>query len=513
MWLGWPTMPLPITLFIGFVPLLEIEFQTTKQGKSAWIYFLYIWLAMLVWNSTTTWWIWYATPGGMFTAIIANSLLMTIPFILYRLVRKTVHQKLANISLIAFWLGFEFIHLNWDLTWSWLTLGNGLANVPSIIQWYEYTGALGGSLWILVLNLLLFHAFKKRYFSKEFLHIGYILLVSFFLILPIISSFLIGQDYLKNAEEVEIAVIQPNFDPYTEKFRKSPNFVPYAEQVKRTIAQSEKVITPNTKYVVWPETAIQGRHREPQLWSDYEVRLVKEFVQKYPHVTVVTGIESWAILDYKEGEAPSFTRHHPSIGYYASYNTAIQVDAENSKQTYHKSKFVPGAEKIPFPKVLGFMLDIINFTQAGNYGSQEERSVFLKDSIKVAPLVCYESVFGEYVGEFVQNGANILFVITNDGWWEDTEGHRQHNLYARLRAIETRRMVARSANTGVSSFIAEDGSFVQQTKWRETTAIIQKVRLHKHKTFYVKHGDYVGRVFGFFSLLILVSVFVRRKTA
>ena len=147
--------------------LFEIEFQTTKNKQSKWIFFGYIYLGLLVWNATTTWWIWNASEGGAVFAILANTLLMTIPFFLYRLARKTVHQKLANISFLAFWISFEFVHLNWDLTWPWITLGNGLAMMPNWIQWYEYTGVLGGSVWIVIINLLLFNAFKKTIFQKN----------------------------------------------------------------------------------------------------------------------------------------------------------------------------------------------------------------------------------------------------------------------------------------------------------------------------------------------------------
>lgn len=512
MWLGWPTLPLPLTLFIGFVPLFEIEFHTTKLKQSKWVFFLNLYLGILIWNTTTTWWIWHASPGGAVFAILANSLLMTIPFWLYRFVRKVSGQRLANIGFIAFWVAFEFVHLNWDLTWPWITLGNGLASQNNWIQWYEYTGILGGSLWIVVINLMFFNAFKKRYFSKDFLHIGAILMIAFLLIVPIITSYTLKRD-LTTEGDIEVAVIQPNIDPYNGKFKDSPKFIPYDMQIQMMLTQAEKVITPNTKYVIFPETAIQGRHPEHNFKNDSQIAKVRYFLKKYPHVSIVTGIESWGKLDYEEGKAPSFTRHHPQIGYYAGYNTAIQIEAtQDSVQKYHKSKFVPGVEKLPFPSVLGFILDIINFDQAGNYGSQEKRTPFLKDTLQIAPLICYESIFGEFTGKFVQNGANIIFIITNDGWWQDTEGHRHHNLYGRLRAIETRRMIARSANTGVSSFIDENGDFITQTKWWEPKEIVLNLRANSEKTFYVKHGDVLGRVLGFFSILLLISTFVKRKT-
>lgn len=514
MWLGWPTMPLPIFLFIGFIPLFEIEFQTTKNKQSTWVFFGNIYLGLLVWNALTTWWIWNASEGGAVFAILANTLLMTIPFFLYRLARKTVHQKLANISFVAFWIGFEFVHLNWDLTWPWITLGNGLAMTPDWIQWYEYTGVLGGSFWILFINILLFNAFKKRYFSKEFLHIGAILLIALFLIIPLTWSYFAKRDLSENSKNtIEVVLIQPNIDPYNGKFKDGKDFIPYEDQVKMMIVQAEKTVTSETKYLVLPETAIQGGHRESNFQTNDLIQLLRDFLEKHPQISIVSGIESWNQLNYTKENAPTYTRFHPQIGYYASYNTAIQIEANTKDvQVYHKSKFVPGVEKLPYPAVLGFILDIIDFDQAGMYGDQKERTPFKKDSLQIAPLICYESIFGEFTGKFVKNGANAIFIITNDGWWQETAGHKHHNLYARLRAIETRRMVARSANTGISSFIDENGTFIQESKWWGPVALKQKIRTSDELTFYVKHGDYIGRVCGFFSVLLLISIFVRRKT-
>jgi apolipoprotein N-acyltransferase len=110
-------------------------------------------------------------------------------------------------------------------------------------------------------------------------------------------------------------------------------------------------------------------------------------------------------------------------------------------QIYHKSKLVPGVEKMPWPAVFKyiekFAIDLGGIS--GSLGMQEERVAFFTQDKKFAagPIVCYESVYGEYVGEYVKKGANFLAIITNDGWWGDTPGYRQHLQYGALRAIET----------------------------------------------------------------------------
>ena len=122
----------------------------------------------------------------------------------------------------------------------------------------------------------------------------------------------------------------------------------------------------------------------------------------------------------------------------------------------------------------------------------------------MAPIICYESVYGEFVTEYVKKGAQVLAIITNDGWWSDTPGYKHHLLYARLRAIETRKPVVRAANTGISALINPIGEIVQQSTWWKPAAIHALVQPRIGFTFYSQHGDYLGRL----ALLITTLIFV-----
>ena len=112
--------------------------------------------------------------------------------------------------------------------------------------------------------------------------------------------------------------------------------------------------------------------------------------------------------------------------------------------------------------------------------------------IALAPIICYESIYGDFVRQQVQKGAQLLCVITNDGWWGDTPGYKQHFAMARLRAIETRRWVLRSANTGTSGSIDPSGKIVKKTSYWTKTAFSQVIELRTDKTFYTKHGDWIA---------------------
>jgi apolipoprotein N-acyltransferase len=122
-------------------------------------------------------------------------------------------------------------------------------------------------------------------------------------------------------------------------------------------------------------------------------------------------------------------------------------------------------------------------------------------------VICYESVFGEFFARFVRNGARVMFIITNDGWWGNTPGHRQHFDFASLRAIETRRSIARSANTGISAFINQRGDDLDATGYWVPAAIKGSINANREITFYVRHGDYLARMSSVLSIVLLAFAF------
>jgi apolipoprotein N-acyltransferase len=180
---------------------------------------------------------------------------------------------------------------------------------------------------------------------------------------------------------------------------------------------------------------------------------------------------------------------------------------------------VPGAEITPFPFLLKPLEKVFDFGGTmGTLGISEDQNVLLdkNQEIKAASIICYESIYGEFVGNFVRNGANLLVIITNDGWWGNSPGHRQHFDYARLRAIEYHRDVVRSANTGISAFFNEKGDDFQTTKYWEPAVLKGKAQLHSDITYYAVHGDYLAKTSLFIvSLLVLVfiSLLLRNKRA
>jgi apolipoprotein N-acyltransferase len=407
-------------------------------------------------------------------------------------------------------MAFEYLHLHWDFSWVWLNLGNVFSTTVSWVQWYEYTGSFGGSLWILIANVLIFKALTVGFHRIR---------LALWILLPLFISLFIYYTYQEKGEEVEMVVVQPNFDCYAEKFnynaktgeRDQATFVPYMEQVRRHIELSAQQVTPQTKFLIYPETSlhqgiIEGNERE---YAD--IQEIEAFLRTFPNVSLITGADMFRM--YGDTPQTPTSRFKEGIGYYDVCNSAIYLTADKPIETYHKSQLVIGVETIPFPAI--FKLLILNLGgSSGGLGRQPERESFSKENDKtlsVAPVICYESVYGEFVTEYIQKGATAIGIITNDGWWGDTSGHVQHFNYGKLRAIETRRALARAANTGISGFIDQKGEVISASKYGETIAMRGKIKLNQETTLYVKMGDYLGRLAAFFSLFMLLAALVKNR--
>jgi apolipoprotein N-acyltransferase len=172
---------------------------------------------------------------------------------------------------------------------------------------------------------------------------------------------------------------------------------------------------------------------------------------------------------------------------------------------------VPGVEIIPFSKYLPFLeqLSIDNGGTTGSLAIEKEPQVLQTEGATISSLICYESICGGMLAEQCRKGSEAVFVITNDGWWGDTPGYKQHMSFSRLRAIESRRYVARAANTGISCIINQRGDVVQQTKWWVPAVLKGTIQKNKELTFYSRYGDIMGRSFVFVSAMLLLFTFVK----
>ncbi|HMP93239.1 MAG TPA: apolipoprotein N-acyltransferase [Phnomibacter sp.] len=503
--LAWPTSPATMVIFFALVPLLWYE-QHCKNGAR---FFWVAWANMLIWNAGTTWWIWNSTGPGAVGAIIANSLLMVFPWMAYRATRRRWGHPMGYVAMVLYWLAFEYLHHNWELSWPWLTLGNVFATHPEWIYWYSYTGTTGGSLWVWVVNLTILHTVVGHYAkaSQASHHFTRQAFLRRYAAAPLLLLPLLLSVVLKPAEpqselgHPNVVVVQPNVEAYTEKFTTSPALL-----LEQLIKLSASQIDSQTRLLVWPETAIPAQVWENKINENPVFTPLWAFLQQHPQILLVTGIDSYKFYGTENPGGFSIRQMADGTNYEA-FNTAMGVTANQPPQLYHKSKLVPGVETLP--SWLGFMGSLFDGFGgiSGSLGRSSQASVFQApgNPYKAAPVICYESIYSHYTTEYIRRGANILTVITNDGWWGNTQGHHQHMHMARLRAIENRIWVARSANTGISCFIAPNGQVLQPQPWDTEAVIKLEIPTGYTPTFYGNYGDWMSRLAWPLALLMLAA--------
>ena len=511
--LPWIFPDLSCVLFFAFVPLLiadNLRFQGRESENSTssfWLGFV----VFLIWNIFSTWWISYVSLTGMLFITSLNSLLMSTVWWL----KNTVHQKFGAASgyfaLVVFWTAFEFLNHHGMLPWPWLTLGNGFANSVKIIQWYEFTGVLGGAVWILISNILIFHAVKNfsdlslRKFAKS---TGSTLFV---IVFPIALSLYMYSNYSEKGTIQNVVVLQPNIDPYTEKF----SGISAEDQISRLVSLAESKITDSPDLVLAPETAL------PPLWEEDSLVLqspsllpFNQIIQRFPNVSFIAG----AITQRKirNDEPIPKTARQSADGKYSFnvFNSAVMMDRTSEVRFSHKNILVAGVERQPFQEYFSFLPDYmldLGGTKGGLASGKEPTVFKVPNERRIGPVICFESVFGEHVRQLVRNGANYIVVLTNDGWWKYAPGVWQHFGYSRIRAIETRRSIARSANTGISGLINQRGDVLVQTKIDACEAISSRIRMNSSITFYVRYGDYLGWISLFLSGMIGIYLLGYRR--
>ena len=495
---AWPTWGKAPLVLIGFVPLLLLEDRIAQgeKGKLFWLSFL----AFLVWNVATTWWVWNATPAATL-AWILNALFMAIVFNMFHLTKKKVcNQPWGNFFLIPYWMAFEMLTYHWAAKWPWLNLGNVFSMQVDWVQWYEYTGVAGGTLWILLVNIFITNLIltaKKKEAKHTFINIG---AAAVLIILPILISKSVYKHYEDQGADTEVIVVQQNCDPWNEQF--DATF--YDQVIQNNLALSLPLVTENTRFIVSSESAIQEGIWLHETDKVKALKTLHEYVQKHPQLAFVIGGTTYEWVP--KGMEDDFPARQigNSDKYYYCHNSALLIDTINM-QHRNKSQLTPGVEAIP--EWMGFLrnFSITMGIARGTLKGDPEAKVMTFGNHKIGAAICYESAFGEYVSSFCKKGADLLFVITNDGWWGHTPGYRQHFEFSKLRAIECRRCIARSANTGRSGFINQRGDVLQRTHYWEPDAIRATLKANTKVTFYAKHGDYLSRLAVYLTFVLLIT--------
>ncbi len=520
LWASWPDKGFPLLIFIALVPLLWLFEEVSDslpmryRGFRVWVH---MYLAFALFNLLVTSWIWNAHWSGVIAVCTFNAALMALVFLVAHKIRHVLGTKRGWIALVAVWLAFENFHQDWEMSWPWLSLGNAFAHYPEWVQWYESLSVSGGTLWIWIVNILIYQTFKVYLKKSEpfsrmaFRYIAIVLWIG----LPIAYSLYRYNTYTNNPERfTKVVIVQPNFDAYTEKFD-----LPQTFQIQRFIELAKPLTDSTTRLVIGPETMLSELIEEEVAMYHPDYQLLNAFKDQYPHLNLLLGASTYRSYVNPSKVTPTARKYPNSEAWYDVFNSAAYFGDTPQPRFYHKSKLVVGVEHFPFSTILKPLLEnaVGSFGgTTGTHGIQKERTVFRHsaDGTGTSAVICFESVFPEFVSLFVRNGANYISIITNDDWWGHTAGHRQHLQYARLRAVENRRWIARSANTGISAVINSRGDILQSLPYRTSGALTSEIPLLSEKTFFTSTGDVVSRVAWFvavFMILYSVAFSLRKK--
>ncbi|WP_295211841.1 apolipoprotein N-acyltransferase [uncultured Chryseobacterium sp.] len=522
--ISWPTYGVPFFIFFALVPLLMMEHGVSKfsdYNRKSWVVFGLSYLCFVIWNTVTTGWLYGSkNPDGSHSMmavlfpVLVNSLLYALVFQCYHWYKNAQGTYWGLAFLIAIWMSFEKFHLGWELTWPWLNLGNAFSDYPKLIQWYDTLGATGGSFWILLTNVLIFYtvriwqAGRKR---KDLIKNTSI--VATLIIFPMIISLVKYNSFdEKPIGSVNVLMLQPDLDPYAEKYSQDSLTIE-----NDLLSLAERNSKGKIDYYIAPETALPGNGSisETAFEKSMIINNLKSFLSKHPGSVFTTGISSHHFYTSENNLPKEAYQLNPGL-WVERFNSAIQVIPDQKVEVYHKGKLVPGVEIFPYMSYLKPLLGDAMINLGGtvaSLGTDKERTSFSNpfNKGKIAPIICYESIYGEFTGDYVKKGANFLAIMTNDSWWGVTEGHKQLLSYARLRAIETRREIARAANSGISAHINAKGEIIEDTFYGDKTALYARVNLYDGMTFYTKAGDLLSRfsifAFGFLLFYFLIKWF------
>ncbi|MDC1067703.1 apolipoprotein N-acyltransferase [Candidatus Kapabacteria bacterium] len=518
--LSFPPLPFYFLAFVAFLPLL-IFIESKIEGTSNANFFLSTYLTFVIYHVASNWWISsfqeetdpFLMASG-FAMDIAHPLFFLIPTYIYYKVRKKFGFNVSIFFFPVIWTGWEYFHSYGEFSYPWLALGNNQIYNTTWIQFIDITGVFGATFLIALSNSLIMKMYKNVSSSTGKFKAGINLKWSFLLLSIFIIPLIYGakknnefSDDNISSEEVSFGVVQPNKYPW--KKWASGN----VEQVKAMMAISDSLLNEDNTIdlFLWPETSIlfvnlSGFNTAENLW------FVQDWVDSN-NVSLISGFIHRYVYKNDEQKQTSSRQFPNSDQFYEHFNSAIMLNPNLKPQTYHKMKLTPFAERIPNLEYFSFLMDYIKWgVGISSWGiGKDQHNLLLSNNdsqINIGNIICIESIYPEFCRNFALQGAEILSIITNDSWYDGTPGPEQHWQIARIRAIENRRYIVRSANSGVCGIIAPNGQEINRLNQYKQSGIIVKAKKVKTLSFYTKHGDLLAKSLFLIGVLIWIASFI-----
>lgn len=495
-------------VFVALLPLLFAlrSYREAPHNKKYMLLSLFV--AVLVWQIQAISWLSYV---GTFYPILISILntLIFLGILSIGLASSKNNIILLYLSFIASWIVFEYLHLNWELAFPLVGLGNILAARPSLIQWYEYTGVLGGTLWVLLVNIAISQAVSFLTKLKTKNHKSYrpLFYAAGVLLIPVFVSLYLyykPETYISGTG-ARIMVVHPDVDCYTKKFQ-----IPVRDQIKEYFTLIDQTYSPDIDYALFPETAITDAGWAASLpGNEGIISEIRDRLRNYDDFHLIMG---GILYDFpKQNKVhPRLVGHSEKLNTdYITYNAALNLSSAPIPAFRTKQQLVPFEETIPYPNYLSGIYGYYKTKANLRFSARPERNmVFETNKIKSGTLICYESAFGHAAASAVKDGAQILNVILNEGWYNSPKGSRLFQNFSKMRAIETRRYIARSSNRGNSGFVSDKGEVLGLLDEDRPGTLTMQLPLKRGQTFYVRFGNYIGLLaFVFFCCVALRHIF------
>lgn len=527
MGLSFPPVPTPALMFLGLIPYLHV----IEKKKSLIDLNRATYLMAFFFSLVTVYWVGAWQVGKDPFLMIAGGLLMfinpiffIIPSTLLYFSRKVLNNKISLFLFPFFWITYEYAYMLTDASFPWLTLGNGLSHFNSFIQIADIIGAMGLSVIIVFINILLYKSWSFFKAARK-LSYTYAIAALILFIIPIIYGVVRVNNFKLSAKKVKMGLIQPDIDPYEKWAGGNLNDV-----AKEYLDLSEKAVASGAEIIVWPETALpvylfNGNHPGT-------VALISQFLRQN-NVPLLTGMPD--IIYYRKGEKipPDAKTNKIGTFNYATYNSVILLDPFSfGLQRYGKMKLVPFGERVPFVDQLPFLGSFIQWEVGlSGWNVGRDTSVFnasiypapekkqdvpyfqptipaKKFSFKLNGCICYESIYPFLLSEFTKKGSQLIAIVTNDSWYGNSSGPYQHKEISVLRAVENRRSVIRAANGGISCYINPLGITESATIMYTKAFLVPDVVLQDDMTFFVKHSLIVPITASVISLWVIGMFFL-----
>lgn len=523
--LSFPPYPFPFLAFVGLLPLLFLLHTNDELTHR----YKYIYLTFFLYHGLTNWWIssWQSEtdPYLMASGIaiwLAHPFFFHIPFVFYYFIKKKFGKDTALWTFPFGWTAFEWLHSLGEASYPWLSLGYTQIFNQYWIQFVDITGVWGSTFLIVLANVILLKMVlnlrEKNASFKSILKIEPKLSAALLAIILIpniyglirVQSFQ-HSDLLDEKSSLKVAIIQPNINPWQKWESKGIDQVLLHQAIYDSLAAS---IGP-LDLCIWSETAIPSVSISVNQGHFYP--FLDEWIERN-NVSLMTGFSEYYIYPDNSTAPPTARKWIlDSSQLWEPFNAALMLnpypDNQLNPQVYRKSRLTPFAERLPYADKISFAQSWFQWgVGISSWGiGREQYTLKVENKGKTAEIgsvICIESIYPDFVAGFVREGAQILSIITNDAWYDYTIGPEQHYQIAAMRAIETRRYIARCANTGVSGIISPSGKSILRANQYEQVGIAASIPLLSENSLYVQFGDvFAILVFAVALLFVLFGFF------